>query len=167
MGKKEGQGWLVDFASLQRSGLIKVMPAEKVEVAANHDAPPPPDTRTAQKSEKGRASPSELSAYKNLLDWRTKAHSLLGNPAISALVLEAQKHLAAGYFEFSRARKADFYRNVRNTLAHLWVELDNLGDGCPERLALQQFLAADVIGSISGVLRKMEQKTAPAPGTEP
>jgi hypothetical protein len=79
--------------------------------------------------------------------------------------LEAQRQLAAGYFEFSRMRKADFYRQARNTLAYIWVELDNLED-CPEKPTLQHSLAADVMGSISGVLRKMEQKAAPAQGTE-
>jgi hypothetical protein len=79
--------------------------------------------------------------------------------AICALALEAQKQMAAGYFEFSRERKAAFYRKAREHLAHLWVELDLLRDSNEVVEPILQELLGEVFGSLAGVLRKIERKS--------
>jgi hypothetical protein len=85
----------------------------------------------------------------------------MGNKDLCALALEAQKQLAAGYFEFSRERKAASYRKAREHLAHLWVELDLLRSSNEAAEPLLNELLGDVFGSLGGVLRKIERKSAP------
>jgi hypothetical protein len=94
------------------------------------------------------------------LAWRKKASALNEGAALCALAIDVQKQLAAGYFEFSRERKAAFYRKAREHLAHLWVELDLLRSSNEAVEALLNELAGEVLGSLAGVLRKIERKSA-------
>jgi hypothetical protein len=92
------------------------------------------------------------------MEWKKKVQS----ESLLSLTLEIQKQLAAGYFEFSRTRKAEIYRKARELLAHLWVELDILRMADPIFEPLMRELA-EVIANLSGVLRKIERKPEHAP----
>lgn len=76
------------------------------------------------------------------------------------LATEILKSLAAGYFEFSRERKAESYHHARELLAHLWVELELLKteEKANSVEALSKRLCEEVIPALSGALRKIEGK---------
>jgi hypothetical protein len=90
-----------------------------------------------------------------LAQWRKQ----VDDKDILLATLQIQKELAAGYFEYSRPRKAEIYRKARELLAHVWAELDAAKDNNPSHAPHMQKLA-EVIGSLSGVLKKIERGNA-------
>ena len=153
VGKKSGISWIVEVASLKNSGFLKFEPPQL------ESAPVAVVTASTQNSavftEKTRHTPRELSPYSGLSAWRKKAAE---NPLCSVLVptsIEIQKRLAAGYFEFCHHRKIEIYREARQLISYLWVELDLLMEREASIEQLQRELG-EILGSLSGVLKKIE-----------
>ncbi len=155
-GKKEGSAWLIELNSLKKAGLIKL-----------HLGAPPPDQphknipETAKPEPvKGESSksPHDLASYRALIAWRMDATHIC--PSCLPLSTEILKSMSAGYFEYARERKAEFYCHARELLAYLWVDLEFLKT--PENSAavhaLSTRLCSEVIPALSGALRKVEGK---------
>lgn len=172
LGKKDGQNWLIELNSLRKAGFLKLDLSQELrgspgEAKGGRQAPSPVSGASASSvpstgEEPKSKTPHDLACYRNLVEWRAVAAKEC--PSCLPLSSEILKKLAAGYFEFSRERKAESYHQARDGLAHLWVELDlrrtEESDPAGAVAKLADRLRADVIPALSGALRKIERAAA-------
>ncbi len=162
--KKEGKNWLIepmsalaagipipaDFLASLRGEPAKILPQEKNSAATTGIFP-----ANKSESEKKYKRLSDLGVYRDLLElYREQKENL--TKVNTDYVRRCLQYIALGFYEYSRDKKAEYFKQARVFLVSCLVE-DDIDH--PEKSAWREQVESAIIPGVIGLIRKQERRS--------